>query len=511
MTFDPAPPLSAPVASGGADPRLRPLPGGTRPDHVTALLDALRVGLADVAPSATAPPVVLVPHAPGDDGAAVVEALRRRLRRPVPPGTAVILQTSGSTTGTGHLVALPTGSLTASARATEERLAGPGQWLLAVPAHHVAGLQVLVRSVVAGTTPVVLDTTAGFDPRALADAANAMRTDVPGYLSLVPTQLVRVLETGEEAVAPLRRLAAILVGGAATAPRALEQARARGLKVVTTYGMTETGGGCVYDGRPLPGVRLRLTGADDRVEITGPVLAAGYLDDPVADAESFRSEDGVRWLRTSDRAVIVPSAEAAPRISGPLHADGHPPTPGPRSGPLTARELGDDPPLRLRVLGRVDDLINTGGIKVSPGAVERILAGHPAVAEVAVVPVPDPEWGELVTAVVVAAPGEAAPELTPLRKLVSAELDGAHAPRALIELTELPLRGPGKVDRRTTAQLAARALQAPQTLQATKTVQAPEERAGTNPAGHATADEHQHEAAVVRTERYDGAAVPAER
>jgi o-succinylbenzoate---CoA ligase len=475
VTDDPVARSPSRTTPGGDDALFRPLPGGTRPDRVSALLGALRLSLSGHAPKAAvevsrpddASPAILVPHADGDDGASVVAALRSRLRREIPAGTAVVLQTSGSTTGTGHLVALTADSLVASARATEQRLAGPGQWLLAVPAHHVAGLQVLVRSVVAGTTPVVVETTDGFDPRALASAVAGMRADLPGYLSLVPTQLVRVLEGGEEVVAPLRHLAAVLVGGAATAPRALDEARSAGLRVVTTYGMTETGGGCVYDGVPLPGVRLRLTGEDARVEVAGPVLAAGYLDDPAADADTFRAEDGVRWLRTSDRAALV-------QVDDPAR------------------------PLRLRVLGRVDDLINTGGIKVSPGSVERVLAEHSGVAEVAVVAVPDEEWGELVTAVVVAAAGQEAPRLPELRGLVTSRLGGAHAPRALVVLTSLPLRGPGKIDRRGTALIAAEA------LGATEAPAAPASTAtATAPANHTTAPAT---TALVRAERHDHSA-----
>ncbi|GAA4418307.1 o-succinylbenzoate--CoA ligase [Georgenia halophila] len=347
------------------------------------------------------------------------------MRVPVPAGTAVVLQTSGSTTGTGHLVALTGDALVASARATEQRLAGPGRWLLAVPAHHVAGLQVLVRSVVAGTEPIVVDTAAGFDPHRLAAAAARTDTATPGYLSLVPTQLVRVLAAGEEAVAPLRHLAAILVGGAAASPHVLAQARDAGLAVRTTYGMTETGGGCVYDGVPLPGVRLRI-GDGERVEISGPTLALGYLDDP--DSGAFAEEAGVRWLRTQDRGELLTDE----------HAD-----------------------VRLRVLGRADEAITTGGVTVSPTAVERVVVEHPGVAEVAVVGVADAEWGELVTAVVVPSAARADLTLTQLRALVTGRLGAAHAPRALVLVRELPLRGPGKVDRRGVARVAAKALEDP--------------------------------------------------
>lgn len=374
-------------------------------------------------------PGALAPHAPGRNGPDVVAELTARLHRPVPPTTAVVLQTSGSTTGRGHLVALPATALTASARATERRLSGPGQWLLAVPAHHVAGVQVLVRSALAGTTPVVLDTSGGFDPLALADAATAMRPDLPGYLSLVPTQLLRVVEAGERAAAPLRRLDAILVGGAALAPSTLTRARDLGLRVVTTYGMTETGGGCVYDGVALDGVRLRVLD-DGRVAIGGPVLAAGYLDDDAADAATFRTSDGMRWLVTADRGRLDTDRGA---------------------------------PQRLTVLGRVDDLINSGGVKVSPVAVERALAGVAGVGEAAVVGVPDPEWGALVTAVVVPATGAPAPTLAGIRAALEGRdgLDRTHRPRALVVVPRLPERGPGKVDRLEAARMAAAALAGP--------------------------------------------------
>jgi O-succinylbenzoic acid--CoA ligase len=175
--------------------------------------------------------------------------------------------------------------------------------------------------------------------------------------------------------------------------------------------MTETGGGCVYDGVPLPGVRVRTT-ADGRVEIAGAVLASGYLDEP--DGGPFAVEAGERWLRTSDRG----------RLDHGLQG------------------------VRLTVLGRVDDLINTGGVKVSPAAVERV-----AGPGVVVVGVPDDEWGELVTAVTTAGTS-----LAELRAAVSAELGAAHAPRALVHVDALPLRGPGKVDRLAVARLAREAL-----------------------------------------------------
>ena len=190
-----------------------------------------------------------------------------------PAGTAVVIATSGST-GEPKLVALSGAALRASARATEARLGGPGRWLLALPAEHVAGIQVIVRALLAGAPPVVMDLRTGFRPDAFAAATAALG---PGrrYTSLVPTQLRRILDA-EGAVAALRSYAAVLVGGAALDPATRERALAAGVRVVTTYGMSETAGGCVYDGVPLDGVTVELD-EDGRILLGGPTLASGYL------------------------------------------------------------------------------------------------------------------------------------------------------------------------------------------------------------------------------------------
>ncbi len=332
-------------------------------------------------------------------------------------GTALVLGTSGST-GNARAVALSAAALRASTDATYARLAGPGQWLLTLPADHVAGVQVLVRSILAGTSPVLMEP-GPFRPTALAAAVARMRTDVPRYLSLVPTQLLRILEApdGAACVAALRTCAAVLVGGAATPPALLERAREAGIAVVTTYGMTETCGGCVYDGVPLDGVQVRTAGSQGRIEIAGPVLATAYLDpgEETASQGALRSElverDGTRWLRTTD--------------SGRFEAG------------------------RLQVLGRLDEVIITGGVNVHPAHVERRLADAGFV-ECLVVGVPDEQWGQRVTAVV-AGPAT----LAQMRDAVGG---GPLAPQALVHLPELPLRGPGKPDRRAAAALAALAV-----------------------------------------------------
>lgn len=331
---------------------------------------------------------------------------------------AVVVRTSGST-GEPRAVALSATALRASASATHERLAGPGRWLLALPTHHVAGLQVLVRSVLAGTTPVVLG--AGpFRAAAFVAAATGLTAETPRYTSLVPTQLVRLLED-PAATEALTSFDAVLLGGAAAAPDLLARARAAGVAVVTTYGMSETCGGCVYDGVPLAGVRAALDD-DGRILLAGPVLADGYLGRPDLDAVTFVQVDGLRHLRTTDL--------------GRLDGD------------------------RLTVLGRVDDVLVTGGAKVAPGPVESVLAGLPGIAEVCVVGVPDPEWGQAVVAVLVPRTGVPPTTLDEARAAVADRLGATHAPRHLVVTDSLPVLGPGKIDRRAAAQLAATSLDA---------------------------------------------------
>jgi o-succinylbenzoate---CoA ligase len=314
---------------------------------------------------------------------------------PTLPGTAVVVATSGST-GAPKGVELSAAALVASATATHARLGGPGQWLLTLPAQHIAGVQVIVRSLLAGTRPVLRGT------RAFAEAVATMDSG-RRYTSLVPTQLVRLLDdlVGLDA---LLTFDAVLLGGAATPAPLLTRARAAGVRIHTTYGMSETAGGCVYDGKPLDGVRVRL--ADGAIELAGPMLASGYRRDPVATAAVF--VDG--WFRTTDLGV--------------LHDDGS-----------------------LEVLGRADFMINTGGVKVAPSAVEAVLAAQPGVADVCVVDLPDDEWGQLVAAVVVPADPTRPPLVAELLAAVRARLGGPATPKIVRFTDALPLQGPGKVDR----------------------------------------------------------------
>lgn len=311
-----------------------------------------------------------------------------------PAGTALVLGTSGST-GEAKRAVLTAAALTASADATHARLGGPGRWLLPMPAHHVAGTQVIVRSIRAGTEPVLLDR---FDIDEFVAASLALEGERL-YTSVVPTQLRRLIDHGHGRV--LARYDGVLVGGAASPPSLLAEARGLGIPVVTTYGMTETCGGCVYDGRPLDGVLMRLTD-DGAIELGGPTIASGYLDDPTRTAASFT--DG--WFRTGDLGRIEDGV--------------------------------------LSVFGRADDLINTGGLKVAPRVVEDAATSLPQIKEAVVVGRPDDEWGQAVSLAVVAE-GRVDPHA--VREALRPLLSRAALPRTLIQLDALPLRGPGKPDR----------------------------------------------------------------
>ncbi|SEG81580.1 O-succinylbenzoic acid--CoA ligase [Thermomonospora echinospora] len=312
-----------------------------------------------------------------------------RAGEPVAADTAVLIATSGST-GVPKIAELPAGALRHSAAATLERIgaADGDRWLCCLPTSHIAGLQVLVRSLVSGTEPVIMPR---FDTAAVAQARAR-------HLSVVPTQLRRLMDAGVD----LSRFGSILLGGAAAAPGLLTEARARGARIFTTYGMSETSGGCVYDGVPLDGVRADL-GPDGRIRLAGPVLFSRYRLRPQATAEA---RDG-DWFLTQDLGAVE---------------DG-----------------------RLRVLGRMDDVVNTGGEKVLATEVAAVLAGHPQVKDVVVVGRPDPEWGERITAVVV--PAGDPPTLGELRDLVRRTLPVYAAPRELELLEAIPLLPSGKPDR----------------------------------------------------------------
>jgi O-succinylbenzoic acid--CoA ligase len=400
--------------------RLRAVAVAPGPAALATLLPALRQAL-----SGDGDPVL--PHPAGRPPAPELGA-----GEPLGPGeddehdpTVVVVPTSGSS-GAPKGVLLGAAALLASASATHDRLGGPGRWLLALPPQHVAGVQVLVRSLVARTEPGVLDLADGFTPAGFARAARAL-TGTRRYTALVPTQLVRLLDDRSDGrvdgqvdgqadgLAELARFDAVLVGGSATPSPVLERARAAGVRIVTTYGASETCGGCVYDGVPLDGVRVELEEGTGRVRLGGPTLARGYRGGD-ADGAFITDDEGARWWRTAD--------------AGRWDAG------------------------RLRVLGRLDDAVLTGGATVMPAAVEAALLALPGVAEAVVVGVPDDEWGSRVVAAVVPVAGAAAPSLDLVRAHVAAAVAPYAAPRQLIVLGALPLVGVGKPDRAAVARLA---------------------------------------------------------
>ena len=337
----------------------------------------------------------------------------------VPPGTAVVVTTSGST-GHPKAVALSRSALTSSALATAERL-GEGAWLLALPAGYIAGIQVLVRSLVAGREPAILS--GAFSARAFSAAALSMASSeggvaVPAYTSLVPAQLQTLLDAAEgdaDTARALTRFEAILVGGQSLAPALAERAAAAGARLGRTYGSSETAGGCVYDGVALANVRLRTV--EGEVQVSGPMLADGYLGDPALTARAFLVDpDGSRWYRTGD--------------------------------------LGELAGGRLRVTGRVDNVIVSGGVNVSLDRVERVVRGVPGFADAVVVPVRDERWGQ---ASIVVAPAGAGPDaLVTVRAAVEAELGKPARPREVLVVDAVPLLPSGKPDR-----VALRALVGP--------------------------------------------------
>ena len=341
--------------------------------------------------------VLPVPADDTDQTSLLTRALRAG--EEIDDDVAVVLSTSG-TTGTPKGALLTGSALLASAEATHHRLGGTGRWLLALPAYHVAGFQVLVRSVVAGTDPVAVP--AAFDA---ADLVAAVASLGPGrrYASLVAAQLDKALRDRSAAVA-LAELDAVLIGGGPMPAGVAERAAAEGVSVVRTYGMSETAGGCVYDGRPLDGVEVTVdTGG--RISLGGPTVAAGYRNPVVPDPFV---EPG--WFRTDDIGAIDDS-----RI--------------------------------LSILGRVDDAISTGGLTVLPGLVEAALATHPAVAECAVFGVADERLGQRVVAAVVLEPATTI-TVAQLRSHVSGSLPATAAPREVHIVDTLPRKGIGKVDRR---------------------------------------------------------------
>lgn len=391
-----------------------------------------------------------------------------------PESIALVVGTSGST-GAPKQTALSVRALRVSTRATERFFADypssgsakqrravsedPAQWLLALPAHYVAGAQVLARSVLAGTTPVVAASVTdgvSFTPEVFLNAAERLSC-ARRFVSLVPTQVHKLLEAaeanpalGSEIYDALGKFTGILLGGAPASASLLTAARELGLNVVTTYGSAETAGGCVYSGKALPGVRLRLVPEDGslldssvagdaaaggppnigRIWLGGEHLASGYMGDSARTASHFFVDaNGCRWYRTDDYGSLTPTAPGAPENEG---------------APM------------LNIVGRSDDVIITGGVKVPARAVAAVLESHPAVREAAVMGIPDARWGSAVAAAITlrgasgvqSAPDTSGVTCDMLREFCTDKLGAAGAPKFLRILADFPTASTGKPDRR---------------------------------------------------------------
>jgi len=308
-----------------------------------------------------------------------------------PEAVHTVLFTSG-TSGAGKAVELSCGNHHASATASARNLGveEDDRWLCPLPLFHVGGLAILLRSAIYGTTAIVH---AEFDAGAVAAELTSGRATLA---SLVPTMLRRLREHGLERAPALR---AVLLGGGPVPAELLRWATARGLPVRATYGMTETASQIATAAqgetaaRPLPGVQVRIS-PEGEILVSGPMVAPAAL-----------APDG--WLHTGDE--------------GQVDAEG-----------------------RLRVRGRLKELIVTGGENVSPGEVEQALLAHPAVADAAVVGRPDPEWGEAVTAFVVL-DGEASGQ--ELEGWCRGRLAGYQVPKRIERVSELPRNAAGKLMR----------------------------------------------------------------
>lgn len=385
---------------------------------------------------------------------------------------ALVVGTSGST-GTPKRTALTARALAASAAATERFFGSnsdaASQWLLALPAHYIAGAQVLARSVLAGTAPVIARSVTEpvhFSPEVFLQAVEHM-SSARRFISLVPTQLHKLLESadadphlGAEIHEALGSFTGILLGGAPASADLLTAATALGLNTVTTYGSAETAGGCVYSGSVLPGVRVELVPEEGmpavpdtdgkpaqvgRIWISGAHLASGYIGDAARTAEHFfTAADGTRWYRTDDYGLLSPANDP------------------------DSTTHGSEP--RLQVLGRSDDVLISGGVKISARAVATVLEEHPAVREACVVGLPDARWGTAIAAAVTLVPSaDAAAALVPsadaattptenrpalneelcalLRARCAEKLGAPAAPKQLSILPDFPLTSTGKPDR----------------------------------------------------------------
>lgn len=372
---------------------LRPLP--VSPSNPLAILPDLEMAITGR--------YSLLPLPANDTTKSTLLKNSQRAGQKIDSSVALVVPTSGST-GTPKGAQLTAQNLIASADATYQRLGGMGHWLLAMPAHHIAGLQVLIRSMVAGVEPLAIDVSRGFNIDEFARATRELKeTGERTYTSLAPMQLAKAMDS-HNGVEALQTYDAILVGGAATNPQLLDTAIKLGINIVTTYGSSETAGGCVYDGVALPGTEIRVDGG--RIHLGGPTIAHGYRNAP--GHEAF-AEPG--WFQTSDGGVL-------------------------KAGVLT-------------VTGRLDNIIDSGGLKLHPEVLETAMLKVAGVDQACVVGTPHPRLGQ---AIVAAYTGWASmPDI--LESLEETDIPRWQLPKELKRLPEMPITGPGKVDRQAVLKL----------------------------------------------------------
>ena len=349
--------------------------------------------------------IALVPEASAMTPPAMTDSIRSAVEpdRPVGTDTAVVLSTSGST-GQPRGVCLGASALTAFTTHVNELAGGDPTWVLAIPPTSIGGLNVLIRARATGRRPIAVASVGGadrFTDAAFFDAVDAASASGnPVAVSLVPVQLPRLLDSSMGRRA-LGSCSLILVGGAALTPHAARDCAAAGIAITTTYGMTETSGGCVLDGAPLPGVQIRLDDPDGRVFISGPMLAQGYRDGA---NESFA--DG--WLRTQDRGRW---------------------------------ESG-----RLHVLGRLDDVVMVNGVNVDLVAIEDRASDHPNIESAIAVAVTE-RGGVRVHVIYI---GRSVDHAS-LRDWIGRTLGSPAAPSTSHRVDAFELTASGKIDRRGSA------------------------------------------------------------
>ncbi|WKD59884.1 o-succinylbenzoate--CoA ligase [Corynebacterium caspium] len=318
--------------------------------------------------------------------------------QPISADTALVVATSGST-GTPKGALLSAQNLEASVTATTLALGSPGAWLLAMPGHYIAGIQVLIRSILTETPVHAMDLSRGFSilefsqaTALLADKAAGM----PLYTSLTPMQLMKALDT-LDGIETLRKYGAILIGGAPLPAAIRSSAERLGIKLRTTYGASETAGGCIYDGIPLKGVTININDTDSRISISGPMVSSSYRTPLPTLADG--------WFHTND--------------AGRFDADG-----------------------RLQVLGRLDSVIDSGGLKLHPEVLENALVSVPGVHAACVIGIPDPRLGQAIAAAYEGPtlPAEVYPHL-------AETLPRWQWPRELKQVPQLPRLASGKIDR----------------------------------------------------------------